>query len=196
MSDYSRGQGVVSPSGRQSTRQVFFPLTAEALEMLDERGTEGLYSSFAVELDLDKYLSMLPEMEAEIVHMLFVLRKSQKSVALLLNTSQPTVSYRFRRAIQKLSYLMALHAVPLKELVDEIPKLKDKEKEILLDLFYLANQELVGSRNGVRQSSVKWIFVKARRYVAAAERSDPEQWNRHHVMLMFLERHLRMRIFS
>lgn len=197
MSAFTRQQGVLNSPKGEVTRQVFFPLTQEALDMLDERGTDGMYSSsFVVDLEVEKYLPMLPEMEAEIIYMLFVKRKNQKDVAKMLGTSQPTISYRFRRAIDKMSYLMALQSIDLKSLIEDIPQIKDKEKEILEELFYLANQELVGERHGVRQSSVKWIFTKSKRYVEQLELKDPEKWNRHYGLLLLLERNLRKRIFS
>lgn len=197
MSDFTRQQGVLKSPRGEVTRQVFFPLTQEALDMLDERGTDGMYSSsFVVDLEVEKYLPMLPELEAEIVFMLFVKRKNQKDVAKLLGTSQPTISYRFRRAIDKMSYLMTLQSIDLKSIINEIPQIKDKEKAILIDLFYLANQELVGENHGVRQSSVKWIFTKSKRYVDQLERKDPEKWGRQFGLLLLLEKNLRKRIFS
>lgn len=197
MSDFSRSQGVLNSPKGEVTRQVFFPLTPEILEMIDERGTMGMYSApFMVDLDMEKYLPLLPELEAEVVFLLYVKKKTQKDVAQLLSTSQPTVSYRYRRAVDKLSYLMVMSSVDLESVVQTIPQINDKERTILRELFYTANQELVGSRCGVRQSSVKWIFTKSKRYVGQLEVKDPEKWSKHYGLLLLLERNLRKRIFS
>lgn len=197
MSSYNRSQGVLGSPKGEVTRQVFFPLTPEILAMLDENGTQGMYSSaFMVGLGVEKYLPLLPELEAEVLFMLYVKKKSQKDVAKLLTTSQPTVSYRYRRAIDKLSYLMIISSLDLDSVISTIPQIKDKEKAILKDLFFTANQELVGSRFGVRQSSVKWIFVKSKRYIEQLELKEPEKWQRHYSLLLLLEKNLRKRIFS
>lgn len=197
MSTFSRSQGILGSPKGEVTRQVFFPLTPEILAMLDETGADGMYSSpFMVGVDIEKYLPLLPELEAEVVFMLYVKRKPQKDVAKLLATSQPTVSYRYRRAIDKLSYLMVVSSVDLESVVRSMPQIKDKEKDILKDLFFTANQELVGSRFGVRQSSVKWVFMKTKRYVEALELKEPGVWSKHYGLLMLLEKNLRKRIFS
>jgi len=165
--------------------------------MLDETGVDGMYSSpFMVGLDVEKYLPLLPELEAEVVYLLFVKKKSQKDVAKLLETSQPTVSYRYRRAVDKLSYLMLVSSVDLNGIVDAIPQIRDKEKEILKALFFTANQELVGTRFGVRQSSVKWVFMKSKRYISELELKEPGTWSNHYGLLLLLEKNLRKRIFS
>lgn len=178
-------------------RQVFFPLTPEILEFIDERGTDHLYSdSFFVGVDLEVYLPMLPDMEAEVLYLLRIKKKTQKDVARLLETSQPTVSYRYRRAIDKLSYLMAVWSANLLEVTSSLPLLKDKEKLVINALFLKANQELVGHEHGIRQSSVKWIFTKAKRYLAEAEQKEPEKWARHYGLMLLLEKNLRMRVFS
>jgi hypothetical protein len=70
------------------------------------------------------------------------------------------------------------------------------ERLILKALFFSANQELVGNQHGVRQSSVKWIFTKSKRYVEQLELKEPGKWARHYGLLMLLERNLRKRIFS
>lgn len=197
MSSFNRAQGVLGSPKGEVTRQVFFPLTAEVLEMIDERGTDGMYSApFMVGVEVEQYLPLLPELEAEVVFLLYSRKKTQKDVAKLLLTSQPTVSYRYHRAVDKLSYLMVMSSVDLELVVRGIPNLKDKEREILSALFYTANQELVGSKFGVRQSSVKWIFMKSKRYISQLEMKEPGKWSRHYGLLLLLEKNLRKRIFS
>lgn len=197
MTAFTRSQGVLrSPKG-EVTRQVFFPLTQEILDYMDENGTQGLYSSsFTTAVDLEKYLDLLPALEGEVLFLLCLKKKTQKDVARLLETSQPTVSYRYRRAIDKLSYLIALDAADLESVVRTVPQIKEKERDILRALFFTANQELVGVKFGVRQSSVKWIFCKSMRYVAALEEKEPLVWSKHYAMFLLLERNLRKRIFS
>lgn len=197
--DYGRSQGVVSggapvPGGYD--RQIFFPLTPEIIEFIEEHGIDNLYAqSIGVDVDIEKYLPLLPDVEAEIFFMIHIKQKMQKDVAQLLGMPQSTVSYRYRRAMDKLQYLLVLAPVPLKDLIGTIPGLNEKERTVLEKLFYKANQEMVGSELGVRQSSVKWIFTKAKRYIAEKERPEPEGWFRQYALFLLLERNLRKRIF-
>lgn len=199
MSNHLRSQGIVGQvkADGHFVRQIFFPLTPELVEYIDEHGTEELYSGPPkVEFKVEDYLDKLPELEAEILYMLIVLRKAQKDVARLLDTSQPTVSYRYRRALDKLSYLFVLMAVNLKEMIQAVPQLNDQEKQILEALFFTVNQEMVGQKYGRRQSSVKWIFTKAKRYLQDLERKEPEKWWKHYCAFLLLERNLNIRIFA
>jgi hypothetical protein len=91
---------------------------------------------------------------------------------------------------------MLISSVNLDSVVSSIPQINDKEREILRELFFSANQEYVGSRFGVRQSSVKWIFTKSKRYVAALEPKAPEKWSVVYGILLLLEKNLRKRVFS
>lgn len=196
--DYNRAQGVVGgvPVAETFTRQIFFPLTQDVIEMIEETGTQHLYSSSSgIGFDPEQYLGMLQDLDAEIFFMLYVKHKAQKDVAKLLGTSQPTVSYRYRRVLDKMSYLMLLASAQLKEMVATIPGLNDKEKAVLCELFRKANQERVGEEFGVRQSTVKWIFTKAKRYIAEREVREPDVWYRQYALFLLLERNLRKRIF-
>jgi len=75
-----------------------------------------------------------------------------------------------------------------------IPFLKEKEVDVLFDLVFYTNQELVGKRHSVRQSSVKWIFAKTKRRLMAMEREDPDTWGNHYGLLVLLERNLNTRV--
>jgi DNA-directed RNA polymerase specialized sigma subunit len=164
--------------------------------MLPEDIKERFPSSVYFEFDVKPYLQYLPELEAEIFWLIVEKKKNQKDIAALLNLSQPTVSYRFRRVIAKLTYLVQIAEVPVRELVDEIPFLKEREKNILFDLIFFINQEMIGRRYGIRQSSVKWIFLKTRRRLSALEKDAPGKWFHHLALILLLERNLGLRVLQ
>ena len=56
-------------------------------------------------------LPYLPPLEAELFWLLHVKNKNQKDCAKLLGLSQPTCSYRWRRALSKIAYLMLVTAI-------------------------------------------------------------------------------------
>jgi len=197
---HQAGQGIVASANLNTIyqREIFFPVDPMSLDWMDsaevhELHISGLYLELSKE-DVIKFLPYVPELEAEIFWLIYNCRKYQKDVARLLNLSQPTVSYRYRRTLAKLAYLIVLVSVDVKGLIDDLPFLKMYEKDILLDLFFYANQEMVGKKHGVRQSSAKWVFVKTKKKLELLEREDPDKWFNHMGLVLLLDRHLNLRI--
>jgi predicted transcriptional regulator len=190
-------QGLVATDSLETVyqREIFFQVDPATLDYLDAAEIGDLQPSTQyLDVDVVPFMKFLPELEQEIFYMVHHVKKNQKDIAKLLGLSQPTISYRYRRVLEKLAYIMVLVSVPTRALVDAMPALKDKEKDILHDLLYYTNQEMVGQKHGVRQSSVKWVFVKTKRRVTELERTDPEQWGARLGLLLLLERFMNVRV--
>lgn len=197
MPKVNHSPGVVAQSnlGTIFQREIFFQVDPADLDYLDGEELAHLFpSGFFVELHAERYLHLLPEMEQEVFYMVHDRQKNQKDVAKLLSISQPTVSYRYRRALEKLNYLITLEAVNIRKIVGQLTFLKEHEKAILIDLFYCTNQELVGRKHEVRQSTVKWIFVKTKKRLAERELKDPDSWWHVYGLLLLLGRNLNTRV--
>jgi len=176
-------------------REIFFQVDPASLDYLpDDHLYDKFPSGFYLDLDVKSLLGYLPDLEAEIFFLVYVKKKNQKDVGRLLNLSQPTVSYRFRRVFYKMSYLLTLLTIDVRAIIDDLGFLKDYEKDVLFDLFFYTNQERVGKKHGVRQSSVKWIFVKTKRRLTELERADCERWFNHLGLFILLEKNMGMRI--
>jgi len=196
---HSASQGIVASANLDSvyTREIFFQVDPATLAHLDDKVIKDKFpKGNFVQFDPIPLLKYLPELEAEIFWLLYDRGKNQKDVANLLQVSQPKVSYRYRRTIDKLAYLMVLTSLDLKPLIDQMDFLKPIEKDMLHDLFYCAHQEMVGRKYGKRQSSVKWVFVRAKEKLEALERQNPEKWSRHLALMFFLEDNLDIRIMN
>jgi len=196
---YSASQGIVDSAdlGTVYTREIFFQVDPADLAHLDDKEVRDKFprGSF-VEFDPMPLMEYLPPLEAEIFWLLYDRGKNQKDVAALLQVSQPKVSYRYRRTIDKLAYLMVLVSLDLRSLIEEMDFLKPIEKLMLFDLFYCAHQEMVGRKYGKRQSSVKWVFVRAKDRLEAMERQDPEKWSKHLALMFYLEENLEIRVMN
>lgn len=176
-------------------REIFFQVDPMKLDYLDPKDVQDIFPSGSyIEVQPQQYLKYLPELEQEIFYLVFTKAKNQKDIAKLLGLSQPTISYRYRRVIAKLAYIMILVAVDAEGLVNSLPFLKDQEKNILIDLLFYTHQEMVGRKWGVRQSTVKWVFVKTRRKLGDMEREEPEMWANHLGLILLLERFLGVRV--
>jgi hypothetical protein len=194
---HAAAQGIVAGDRLDTVyqREIFFPVDPATLDYIDyQEHLEGQISTLYLEFDPTPLLKYLPELEAEIFWLHYEKKKHQKDIAKLLDLSQPTVSYRYRRTITKLRYLMTIRDVPLKEMLTELDFLRPNEQEILYDLFYYLNQELVGAKHDVRQSTVKWVFNKTKRTLERFEPEEPERWQKHLGMLYLLENCFAIRI--
>lgn len=171
-------QGIVVSDALETTgRQAFVQVDPEVLENIDARRLQdALPSSTYVEFDPLRYLEYLPDLEAEIFWLIWHCGKTQPDVAELVQRSQSTISYRYQRAHEKMAYLVMLTAVDVREMVDSLDFLRPKERDILHDLFFYANQKAVGERHGVGQSSVKWIARKTKTTLETLEPQDPERY--------------------
>ena len=192
---YAQGGMVASAQlGSMHAREVFFQVDPMTLDVLESgEPTEQLSTPEYFDIDPEPFLQFLPELEAEIYFLIWALQKSQKDIAELVHVSQPTVSYRYRRAEEKLQYLMTITSVPLRQLLEQLDFLKPHEVDVLYDLFYHCNQEFVGKQHGMRQSSVKWIFVKTKKKLKERELTD-ESWTDHYGLMLLLERNLGIRV--
>jgi predicted DNA-binding protein (UPF0251 family) len=194
---HAAGQGVVASASLDTVfqREIFFQVDPMELDWMDAAEVRELMpSGFHVDLKTDEFLHYLPELEQEIFWLVYYRQKNQKDIAKLLGLSQPTVSYRFRRTLTKLAYIMILVGVEPEGLMDRLQWIKPNDRAVILDLLYYTNQEMVGRKHGMRQSSVKWIFMKAKKRLADLEREDPERWQKYYGMFILLERNLGARI--
>lgn len=196
---HSANQGIVASENLDTVyqREIFFAVDPATLDWIDHEDLKAQQpSSFYVEIDTTEFLKYLPDIEAEIFWLITVKKKHQKDIAKLLGLSQPTVSYRYRRVITKLRYLMTLKAIPLKKLIGELEFLSERDKDVLYDLFYLLNQEKVGEKHNVRQSSVKWVFMKTLKKLEELEKADPDRWFNHLGLLLLLDNNFQIRIVN
>jgi predicted DNA-binding protein (UPF0251 family) len=194
---HAASQGIVASADLETIyqREIFFPVDPATLDWIDADDLANAHpSGNYLELKLDHLTKYLPELEAEIFWLIHEKKKHQKDIAKLLGLSQPTVSYRFRRVLTKLSYLMTISEMPIQIALRELSFLREHEQDILYDLFFYLNQELVGQKHHVRQSTVKWIFTKTKKQLAKLEREDPIRWFKQTTLMILLEQFFNVRI--
>lgn len=172
---------------------LFVPLSPELLVKLENDQTIWPSSS-GVSVNLEGFYPLLPELEAEILYLMVDCGKIQKDVAELLQISQPSVSYRYRRALEKIGYLACLKLIDLDKFVDEVPKLRDKERQTLKQFCLVLNQEAVAYDQKIRQSSVKWIISKSIRYLTEAFVLNQGKWYPWFIFIKLVEKNMRVRV--
>jgi len=175
------------------SKDIFVPL----LEDVDAEQTYAIWDELnnnSSPPEITDVLDHLPKLEAEVFWLFFIKKRNQKQIAQIMTVPQSTISYRFRRAVQKASYLKLITSIDIQEVISRCHFLREKEKMILVDLFFTANQDLTGRNYKTRQSSVKWIFVKTKRKVMQLERENPQEWGNQFGLLLLLEGNLGIRI--
>lgn len=194
---HAASQGIVASDSLTTVfqREIFFQVDPADLDYLDhEEVRELMPSGFHVDIRTEEFLEYLPELEQEIFYLIYHKEKNQKDIAVLLKLSQPTVSYRYRRTLTKLAYIMTLLAVEPDQLLPELTWITDRDRAVIRDLMFYTNQEKVGQKHDMRQSSVKWIFMKAKKKLEELERRDPDQYQKYYGMFILLERNLGARV--
>jgi len=194
---HAASQGVVASDSLNTVfqREIFFQVDPATLDYLDGAEVRELMpSGFHVELHTERFMEYLPELEQEIFHLVHNKQKNQKDIARLLGLSQPTISYRYRRTLTKLAYIMILMSVDPDKLLLDLDWISERDRAVIRDLLFYTNQEKVGRKHDMRQSSVKWIFMKAKKKLEELERQDPETWQKYYAMFILLERNLGARV--
>lgn len=192
-----RSQGIVASTNLEKAlgRQLFFQADPTLIEAVTTSEAQEFFAGGDFfYFDIKPLLKYLPRIEAEIVYLLYFLKKNQDDVGKILNLSQPTISAKYHRALLKLRYLSLLHFIDLDTLLGDIPGITPEEIDILHDLFYFLNQEAVAHRYSVLQTRVRYVFGKALSAVLSAEQESPLYFFNHVGVFLFAQRFMRLRI--
>jgi len=108
----------------------------------------------------DENLQRLPPLERDILRLHQELRKPQTEIAKILGCSQPTVSYRYKRARSRLEFLEKLPKVTSDEIRQVLTTLGAQERDIEAMVLYVetTSQSEVARRMGTSQGAVRyWV---------------------------------------
>lgn len=152
----------------------------EAEEMSgDEVG--GILASLHYETQIKPLLDKIPNREADIVYLYYVLRKKQADIAEIFSVTQAAISYRLDRGIQRIRFLLSIPQVTEEELRDALPGVPFKpiDVNILVGMWETTCQSEVASRLGLTQGRVRYRFFWAVRTLAKKAEED-DAFQRYH----------------
>lgn len=107
-----------------------------------------------------EFVDRLPAMERDILRLHMDLRKSQTEVAKILGVSQPTVNYRYKRARERLDFMIKLPEVTSEEIRTVLHKLGARGNDVEAMVLYVEtnSQSEVARRLDTSQGAVRhWI---------------------------------------
>jgi len=151
-------------------------------EEMSEDEVGGLLSSLHYETQVKPLLDKIPNREADIVHLYYVLKKKQADIAEIFEVTQAAISYRLDRGIQRIRFLLSIPQVTEEEMRRDLPgvPLKDIDVNILVGMWQTTCQSEVASRLGLTQGRVRHRFFGAVRLLekAAAENANLLRYQR------------------
>lgn len=126
----------------------------------DEVG--GVLASLNYENQVKPLLDKIPDREADIVFMYYILKKKQADIAEIFGVTQAAISYRLDRGIQRIRFLLSIPQVTEEEMRADLPRVfQDIDVNILIGMWQTTCQSEVASRLGLTQGRVRHRFFVA-----------------------------------
>jgi len=158
MRGYWSGHKVIEPSELEARFCV-----EDGLGFLDVTGNETLSEEGAEQLQrVKKVLHLIPNREADFVHLYHFLQLKQTEIADIFRVSQPTVCYRLQRAALRIRFLLSLPELEEGELDAVLNDfLADPlDIKIMLLMAQTTCQSEVAKQLGVSQGLVRHRFIR------------------------------------
>jgi DNA-directed RNA polymerase specialized sigma24 family protein len=145
----------------------------EVEEEAAEDDVGGVLSSLNYENQVKPLLDKIPDREADIVYLYFILKKKQADIAEIFGVTQAAISYRLDRGIQRIRFLLSIPQLTEEEMRADLPNVPFKEIDvnILVGMWETTCQSEVASRLGLTQGRVRHRFFVA---VKALEKKSSE----------------------
>ena len=113
------------------------------------------------------YLPRLPDREADLIDLYFFLNKKQTEIAQIFELTQAAVSYRLKRALGRLRFLMEMPDLSADQIREDLsPILSDLDVQIFQQMYITTCQSEVANRLSISQGKVRHRFLGALHLIA------------------------------
>jgi hypothetical protein len=128
----------------------------------DEDDITSILASSSYEDRIAPLLNRIPEREADLIYLYYIMHKRQADIAEIFGVTQAAISYRLDRGLQRIKFLLSIPPVTEKDLQRDLPKIfKEIDVSILIGMWATTCQSEVASRLGLTQGRVRHRFFKA-----------------------------------
>ena len=142
---------------------------ADPTALLDDGASEveedentALFSGEDYESRIAPLLDKLPEREADLIHLYYVLKKRQADIAIIFEITQAAVSYRLDRGIQRIKFLLSIPTITEDGLRSDLSDLFEEiDLNILVGMWQTTCQSEVANILKLTQGRVRHRFFKA-----------------------------------
>lgn len=159
------------------------PLLDEVEEDLSDEDVGGVLSSLHYDTQVKPLLDKIPNKEADIVYLYFIVKKKQADIAEIFGVTQAAISYRLDRGIQRIRFLLSIPQVTEEEMRDALPGVpfKQIDVDILVGMWQTTCQSEVATRLGLTQGRVRHRFFGAVRILEVKAGEDSSFMKYHRV---------------
>ena len=130
----------------------------DRLSYFDETSQEDIAARFSV---LEPHLARLPRREQDLLFMHFIMKKKQTELGVIFNRTQAAISYRIKKAIRRLKFLISLPELNEEDIRRDLPVLfEPPDIEIMVGMFNHTCQTQVARDLGSNQCFIRHRFHK------------------------------------
>lgn len=143
-------------------------LTVDAYEFEEDLLPEGH------EARVESLLDRIPEREADLIYLYYILKKRQADIAAIFEVTQAAISYRLDRGLQRIKFLLSIPEVTEEQLREDLPKVLPQkiDVDILVGMWQTTCQSEVATKLGLTQGRVRHRFFKAVKVIEIAAEKD------------------------
>ena len=116
------------------------------------------YSNFEIQNHLDEYFRFFGAVDTDIIYMYFIANKRQNDLSILLQKTQPAISYdvnRLKKQVEFVMYIVSIFDVVINFLKDEKNGLTTYEVDLLLAFFFSTSFIKTSRIMGAQQVTIR-----------------------------------------
>jgi len=135
-------------------------------------------------------LGQLPPREADIIELYYCQKKRQLDIGLMLGLTQAGVSYRLKRAAERLHFLLSIPKLSDAEVTESLRRyFEPDEMQILLTYRATSSQSATGKLLGLYQEQVRARLFKYLKKMQEWRETDPSLADVTRLFEMLIDRH-------
>lgn len=130
----------------------------DRLSYFREADPEDIAAAFEA---IQPHLARLPKREQDLLFMHFIMKKKQTELGVIFNRTQAAISYRIKKAISRLKFLLSIPDVDEDDIRRDLTGLfDDNDVEIMVGMFRHTCQTQVARDMGSNQCYIRHRFHK------------------------------------
>jgi hypothetical protein len=151
----------------------------DKIQYLRDPDPEDIAKEFA---KLEPYLGRLPKREQDLLFMHFIMKKKQTELGIIFNRTQAAISYRIKKAIRRLKFLLSLPEVGEEDIQEDLAQIFDgHDIAIMLGMFRHTCQTQVARDMDSNQCYIRHRFHKNIRIIKQhADLEDGDVYVKYH----------------
>jgi hypothetical protein len=122
-------------------------------------------------------LPMLPDRESDIVRLYFLFKKKQTDIAKIFFCTQAAISYRLKRALERIRFLIDMPPIQVSDLRNDLSDhLSYQDTEIFVSMFLSTCQSEVASQLQISQGRVRHRYLRHLRTIGIVTLEKTRTW--------------------